>query len=504
MNNENLVKRSWEGFKKRLEELATKQNLEKENRIFDKFNLAISNYADAFAYYTKDGKKKNWQNIIYDILSLVVILNFFLLYVSLLVFVFGYRTNIFSQSYIKDFSVGIAILVTPISLIKMFDIVETLFKVFVASYYFSVVVLMIECIFIYMANSSLFSFILILFLMTISIIQLGSTKYFEFICFVKYCEEIIKGYKFVNWFKVIISFILVFFLAASLDNFKIFPFEWRLLILFSLLYLLYVRTLTDLIKISFNLFVYSLYLILLFVNRDNIDYFYNFTSMQFLLFVFSVLFSLERIAKGFSEFVEYVEDKSVLLYLERLGNKYKLAKRKFISIQLLRRNTNLDEQELVQQILIRFHFKIWEEFEELYKLYLNKKFVNYRVLVYQLMYQFLFYSENGNRVELRILENIYNLLHNEKIKQKIVMQEYNYDLCLYIYFIKQDYNLIVKIFENSIIKNKNNFVYLAYCAVKNLGEYEFAYKLQRKLPADTSELNKELKKLGKLFNIETI
>ncbi|EGQ20470.1 hypothetical protein [Streptococcus sanguinis] len=95
MNNENLVKRSWEGFKKRLEELATKQNLEKENRIFDKFNLAISNYADAFAYYTKDGKKKNWQNIIYDILSLVVILNFFLLYVSLLVFVFGYRTNIF-------------------------------------------------------------------------------------------------------------------------------------------------------------------------------------------------------------------------------------------------------------------------------------------------------------------------------------------------------------------------------------------------------------------------
>ncbi|MCB5152728.1 hypothetical protein LGW49_09830, partial [Streptococcus mutans] len=132
--------------------------------------------------------------------------------------------------------------------------------------------------------------------------------------------------------------------------------------------------------------------------------------MQFSLFSFSVIFSLERITKSVDELIKFVEDESILLYLERIYDKRELAKRKITSLQLLKGYDIIDEKELVQQILLRFNFSIYEEFQDLYQIYIENKFTNYKVLVYSLQYEILINnSENNNTEMINLLSNIYEI-----------------------------------------------------------------------------------------------
>ncbi|HHF7055837.1 hypothetical protein [Streptococcus mutans] len=493
----------FEDFKRKLKEQIIRQNQKKDAMVFDRFNLAIDKYVKNFTAHIWV-KKEEWQrSIIYDILSLIIILNFFLLFVDLLIILFNDKTNIIPENYKSDFSFCIAAPLAVISVIKMLEIAEMIFKAFVKSWLIFVIILIIEIIILDINNLPLLYLFLVILLMLVSTIHIGSKKYFEFVCYLKYCEEVIRGNKFVNWQKITVAIALLYFLVIALSNFEGMPLEWGLFVIFSLLYLIYVRTLTPLVKISFNFITYSLYLILLFVNRENYSFFNNFDPMQFSLFSFSVIFSLERITKSVDELIKFVEDESILLYLERIYDKRELAKRKITSLQLLKGYDIIDEKELVQQILLRFNFSIYEEFQDLYQIYIENKFTNYKVLVYSLQYEILINNSENNKTEMiNLLSNIYEILYKSKLNQKIDYQDYKYDLSVYIYFVKCNYNQVLEIFDSSIISKDEDFIYLAYCSAKELGEDTKASELKKMLPVDMSELSQRLKNLSIIFNIE--
>ena len=308
-------------------------------------------------------------------------------------------------------------------------------------------------------NNYIFSVIIcLLFVLILSVIPYGESKYFNLIINIGYLEEICRNYidnnkiSKKNIYKKLLNSILVLTLlialivsiAILLSYYMRVSFIYNLIILFTLTCLLYLYkdTKDKIITLLKKIIIFSIFLFIsLYANRivpNNLE--------KVLLLIITIYFSLDRIVSLGKDIQDIIKKYSIVYYYENKYLSIQEIKKEYLEIKFIN-NYEIEEPELIKQIILRQRLSLLDELIEICSLYLKKDFKSYKQFVEYTLYRIKkdIKKETDLKYEEKELKRMINI-GNQKIFLIELYKEYASNL-----YIQRKFNEAIKIYEDILL-----------------------------------------------------
>lgn len=336
-------------------------------------------------------------------------------------------------------------------------------------------------------NNYIFSVIIcLLFVLILSVIPYGESKYFNFIINIGYLEEICRNYidnnkiSEKNIYKKLLNSILVFTLlialivsiAILLSYYMRVSFIYNLIILFTLTCLLYLYkdTKDKIITLLKKIIIFSIFLFIsLYANRivpNNLE--------KVLLLITTIYFSLDRIVSLGKDIRDIIKKYSIVYYYENKYLSIQDIKKEYLEIKFIN-NYEIEEPELIKQIILRQRLSLLDELIEICSLYLKKDFKSYKQFVEYTLYRIKkdIKKETDLKYEEKELKRMINI-GNQKIFLIELYKEYASNL-----YIQRKFNEAIKIYEDILLHlniEELEIMYQCYLKLKEEKKANFLKK----------------------------
>lgn len=282
----------------------------------------------------------------------------------------------------------------------------------------------------------------------ITLVPIGKGKYFNVI---KYAEYFLDAFKespvqfdvknkkkyIVQAIKIFVAWVLFFLTLLML--FPTLTFQMNLLISVSTVFIIFMNTSNKMSKFIKKAFIYCTFIPIVIIGNNMVE---SGIFSMLILFI-TVFFTFDRIISLSKDAKEIIQEYSIMYYIEEEIDELKSRLNFIFPITFFSEN-NFSELEIVRQMILCYKMNWYDQFKELYKIYLKTSFHNYLLLLGGMNYYLIFDEEGFSEREM-YLRNLFTSIqeHEQKINHISISVEYAYIL----YHQKKDYELIRNLLE---------------------------------------------------------
>lgn len=282
----------------------------------------------------------------------------------------------------------------------------------------------------------------------ITVVPIGKGKYFNIIKYAEYFLDVFKEnpiqFDVKNKKKYIVQVMKIFvagifFFVSLLMLFPSLTFQMGLLISMSTVFIIIVNTSNKMSKFIKKTFIYCTFIPIVIIGNNVVES----ELFSILILFITVFFTFDRIISLSKDAKEIIQEYSVMYYVEEEIDELKNRSNFIFPITFFSEN-NFSELEIVRQMILCYKMNWYDQFEQLYKIYLETSFHNYLLLLGGMNYYLVFDEEDFDEREM-YLRNLFTSIqeHEQKINYVSISVEY---ACI-LYYQKKDYELIRNLLE---------------------------------------------------------
>ncbi|NQN65375.1 hypothetical protein HO998_04415 [Streptococcus suis] len=341
-------------------------------------------------------------------------------------------------------------------------------------------------------NLSYLEFLIVVSVLCILVlfIPIGSKRYFGFLQYLNYFEEVINNYRELKdggeknkklklTGKMLLLSLSFIILSYSLKSTLSIPSDLSMVLTLSILLLIYMNgaTMSTEAKLLKKFIAYIIVFSLTVIGNIGTDS----SPAKLLLLTITLFFALDRVLSLSKDARDLVTQKSVLYYWEHEDISETVLLSELIRIEDIKK-INLDEKTLVKQLLIRYRLGFNIEYLELSEIYKEKNYNRYLLLVST--YEYFLNLKESYLEELEGLELLRNQINSiiDNIKnQKIFVPNLYIEYGMISYYLEDYKGCIEYLSDEAILNSLDNVEVIKALAdsYKHEQDFENAVRVEK-------------------------